>query len=67
MKAILEFDLTPGSDDHYDWETHKRAAGYRRVIEDLDNKLRKLSKYEDCNWATEARAMLAELMSEYCE
>lgn len=65
MKVKIEFDLSYGHDDVDRWKTFQRAEGHRRVIEELDEQLRSLSKYEDVKWATEARAMLAELLKEF--
>ena len=47
MKAVLEFDLSLGSDDRYEWETYMKANEMRRAIDDLRDLLRKYRKYHE--------------------
>jgi hypothetical protein len=44
MKAILSFNLPEDNEDHY---MALNGAKYRFILEDLDNYLRGLAKYED--------------------
>ena len=44
MKAILEFDLSPGSDDHYNWAKHNSVDGLLEVYTNLKSLRRTLYK-----------------------
>ena len=68
MKGILEFNLSePG--EREDFELAQNGYKYKLAIDDFDEWLRKLYKYEDKTEVSieEARAKLREIQQEYLE
>ena len=62
MEAILKFNL---DEEACDFETAVRASDLKWILWDLDQKFRSMYKYEDKEWAYDARETLRQIMNEY--
>ena len=64
MKTVLEFSMP---EDKVEFENAYKGSNYKRVIEELDQRLRSLHKYQDQHTigVEEVRAILVELLNEY--
>jgi hypothetical protein len=68
MKATLEIDISTGEGNEL-FLQHLNGPKYKMAIDDFDNKLRAMYKYEnkDVIELDHARKLLAECVAEYLE